>query len=253
MIIDLTKENLQTCQFNEQDIKDLFECDNHTHFLFKDTCYFATNIEKKIYTEIDAFRKFYFDNGTILFPIHCPDLIPDFYESSLNNFLLKQKTLLGKMYNEVNQTQNYIESEIKRKVKFTETTEQNVYDSYIAFLKLKQTEDNSDSLNKKTKDYKQFVWFKTGIPLATGEAFHLYNKYKDNKGVYAKITKELGFKQTDRTYFSTTIGDFKKAKDSNKNTFACNHKLIKLHKHLVENNLPFGTKFLEKYNEIESE
>ena len=111
---------------------------------------------------------------------------------------------------------------------------------------------NNTSTTKKYKDYKKENWFLTGIPLATGEAFDLYEKYKGDKGHFTKICLELGFKESDRTFFSTTINDSKKV-ISNNNTFANSDKLKKLYKHLTENNLPFGAVFLEKYNQIEAE
>ena len=123
----------------------------------------------------------------------------------------------------------------------------------------KQTEvENNESKNEapkdgtitetKIKDYKDAIWFKTGIKLATGEAFELYEKYKNDKGHFSKICLELGFKKTDRPYFSATIQD----NISDKNTFANKDKLQKLHKELTEKNLLFGTFFLEKYNQIEA-
>lgn len=185
-----------------------------------------------------------------MFPIHCPDLIPDFYDLSLNKFLLKQKTFLGKMYNEVNQTKNYIESQIKRKVKFTETTEQNVYDSYIDFLKIKQTEietETSDLSNKnKPKDITTQKWFKTGIALATSEAFQVYHTIGANRPT--EICRKTGVHESNKTYISATIND---SSDNDKNIFNSVKKLKALHKHLTNNNLPFGTNFLKKYNEIE--
>ncbi len=105
--------------------------------------------------------------------------------------------------------------------------------------------------NRSTKDYKKYIWFKTGVKLATGEAYDLYEKYKSDKGHYTKICLELGFKKTDRTYFSTTIADT--SKQSDKNTFANKDKVQKLHSYLIENNLPIGTEFLKKYREFEFE
>lgn len=110
--------------------------------------------------------------------------------------------------------------------------------------------DLSDNVaTKKVKDYKECIWFKTGVKMATGEAYALYNKYKLDKGHFIKICLELGFKETDRPYFSDTIND----NNSDKNTFANKDKLKKLHKHLTENGLTFGTEFLKKYNQIEPE
>lgn len=128
-----------------------------------------------------------------------------------------------------------------------------------------ETAPGIDLSNSKTKDYKDTIWFKTGIPLATGEAFELYRKYENNKGVFEIINDKFGEKKSDRTFFSSTINDLKpkasfdvKGKrlpdeKFNKNTFADKIKLQILHKHLTENNMNFGSEFLEKYNQIEPE
>lgn len=98
----------------------------------------------------------------------------------------------------------------------------------------------------KQKDYKDMIWFRTGLKLATGEAYDLYRKYKNEKGHFVKVCEELGFNKTDRPYFSDTIND----NNSDKNTFANFDKLKKIHSYLTENNLNFGNEFLEKYNQI---
>jgi hypothetical protein len=276
MELELTKENLQKCGFDDEHIERLIEWNNHDSFLLIDnTCYYATNIEKKIYTEIDGFRKFYFQNGTISFPIDCPDLIPEFFDLSLNNFLVKKRKYLSTMYVEVIQTQKFISIEIEKtnksidsynekfkRLEYFKKNQENVIsvlESYIDLLnnkllgqpefKVINISDTSDDNKPRVKDYKETLWFKTGIKLATGEAYKLYSKYKLYKGHFTKICLELGFKETDRPYFSDTINN----NTSDKNTFLSNDKLQKLHKHLTENNLPFGAEFLEKYNQIETE
>ena len=119
-------------------------------------------------------------------------------------------------------------------------------------LNIAENNQNNNDFKTKVKNYKDTIWFTTGIKLATGEAFDLYRKYKNDKGQFTKICLELGFKESDRTYFSSTISDNKK-NITDKNTFANKDKLQKLHKHLTENNLSFGTEFLVKFNEIELE
>ena len=109
---------------------------------------------------------------------------------------------------------------------------------------------NNNTAPKKVKDYKKFIWFKIGLTLATGGAFELYSKYKNDKGHFKKICLELGFKESDRPYFSETING---TTNNDKNIFAEKDKLQKLHKHLTENNMNFGTEFLRKYNQIEPE
>lgn len=466
MILELTKENLQKCGFKENDINDLLKQENHSCFLLSDTYYYANNLENKIYTKIDGYKKYYFENGSISFPINCPELIPSYFDLSLNAYLFQQKNLLKSMFIKEDQLKKFILVEIEKTKERIENQKVmlkrlpqinavikenaiNIYDAYISFLNTKLTEpstqpeieliqqykesvsnyistiidftdkdgnknlfyynnrivafrknidemlnsnnnvkerydllfsfnfkisnclkdiaelffayhnydekepvllndinfklcdvkDSFESIKEiqqnidynistgdydiaikiqkyciplfkeikliskrdffididksplnnefdgvlkvlencinyseiqilkdlkkdnerepqKTeitipiaKDYKNTIWFKTGIKLATGEAFKLYSKYKLDKGHFTKICLELGFKKTDRPYFSDTINN----NTSDKNTFLSNDKLQKLHKHLTENNLPIGAEFLEKYNQIEAE
>lgn len=126
------------------------------------------------------------------------------------------------------------------------------------------TDLNTTSKTKKPKDYKKHLWFTTGIPLATGEAFELHRKYKGVKGCFERICEDLKIVKG-RPYISTTLNDTKPKEVFNKNgiklpmrindknTFADKDKLQKLHKELTEKNLPFGAEFLEKYNQIETE
>lgn len=145
------------------------------------------------------------------------------------------------------------------KTKFKEIIENliiEINNDYVAYnQKTEVTEiiNTTSTFDKtKAKDYKNENWFKTGIPLATGEAFDLYRKHKNDKGVFEIINKILGFKKNDRTFFSSTINDNQTVVNNN-NTFAFKTKLQKLHKHLTENDMNFGAEFLIKYNEIEPE
>jgi hypothetical protein len=275
MILELSKENLQKCGFKDDDINDLLTQENHSCWLFNHTCYYASNIEKKIYSETDGYKKYYLEIGSIRFPMDCPDLIPDYFDLSLNKFLEKRRKYVGIMYVEAAQVQRFISTEIEKANKsinsyiekskrpeYFKRDEENlicIIESYIDFLnnrllgqpefKVRNISDTSDKNKPRVKDYKETLWFKTGIKLATGEAFKLYSKYKLDKGHFTKICLELGFKETDRPYFSDTINN----NASDKNTFANKDKLQKLHEHLTKNNLPFGAEFLEKYNQIEAE
>jgi hypothetical protein len=157
MIIELTKENLQNCGFDNENIDRLIECDNYVSFLFKGTCYYANNIEKKIYTEIDGFRKYYLENGTISFPMDCPDLIPNYFDLALKNYLDKQILLLNTMFVESDQKEKFVLNEIEKikrrievlkkdlKIKIYLINENNkkqidILDSYLNFLKNKLDE-----------------------------------------------------------------------------------------------------------------
>ena len=153
---DLTIENLLKCGFNEQEAIKFFNfTGNHILQCTNGKFYFSKH-ENKFYTGIDFHRKYYFERDYIYFPLKCPDLVPDYYNLSLHNFLDKQKNSLGLLYNEVNQTKKFIYNEIKRsndiienaKESFVKRTRHkfeskdlivNVYESYIYFLEAKDT------------------------------------------------------------------------------------------------------------------
>lgn len=103
----------------------------------------------------------------------------------------------------------------------------------------------SEIKNHTEKDLTTQKWFKTGIALATGEAFEIYRELGANNPT--EICRKIGVPTSNKTYVSATLTD----KDENKNLFSDPKKLKALHKHLTENNLHLGTEFLEKYNQIE--
>lgn len=116
MILDLTKDNLQKCGFDNEEILKLLEWDNYAvSFFIKDTWYYATNIENLIYTEIDAYKKINIVNGTISFPLSFPELIPDYFDLAMNDFLENQKKLLKSMFVEEDQKKNFVLNEIENK------------------------------------------------------------------------------------------------------------------------------------------
>jgi hypothetical protein len=162
MIIELTKENLQKCGFDEEQIIKLLEWDKYDMFFFKDTCYYATNIEKKIFTEIDGFRIYYLENGTISFPMDCPDLIPNYFDLALKNYLDKQVLLLNTMFVEADQKKKFVLNEIEKIKSSIEVLKQDlkikiylirdnkkkqidILDSYLNFLKNKLDEQPQQS------------------------------------------------------------------------------------------------------------
>lgn len=171
MILELTKENLQKCGFDNEQIVKLLEWDNYAMTLFKDTCYYATNIDKKIYTENDGYRKYYFNDGNIAFPLSCPELISEYYDLALNRFLGTQKKLLKALYVLEDQTKKFILSEIKKTEQSIEnikaTIERlphfnaefkfnaiSIYEAYIDYLENKMNELNTLETNTETD-----IWY----------------------------------------------------------------------------------------------
>lgn len=192
MIIELTKENLQKCGFDEEQIIKLLEWDKYDMFLIKDTCYYATNIEKKIFTEIDGFRKWYLENGTIAFPMDCPDLIPTFFDLFLKKYLDEQKELLNTMFVEADQKEIFINKQIlavkneiyKNKEKILKRIntdvyykKDSIYNSYLRLLENKLNEQpqqietiKPDEVKKELHNY-----------IFKDNAFEVFEKYHNNK------------------------------------------------------------------------
>ncbi|MCM4161865.1 hypothetical protein FHG64_15995 [Antarcticibacterium flavum] len=92
---------------------------------------------------------------------------------------------------------------------------------------------------KKSEEYKTFTWFKVGLTFATGEAQKGYNNHQN----YTRLASELGFKDTDRPYFSESFSAY--STDS-KNIFAQPVKLDLLLKHCKENNIPLDPDFVKR-------
>jgi hypothetical protein len=90
--------------------------------------------------------------------------------------------------------------------------------------------------------------FKIGLKFAIGEPQALYEKYKKEKGHFKMICLELGFKESDRPYFSETLPNTSK---SNKNLF----NNVTLLKHIVNHcrdlQINMCKDFLEKIKVIE--
>ena len=64
-----------------------------------------------------------------------------------------------------------------------------------------------------------------------------------------EICRRIGVPTSNKTYVSATLTD----KDDSKNIFKDAHKLKALHKEITEKGLNFGTEFLAKYNQIETD
>ena len=199
MILELTKENLQKCGFKENDINDLLTQENHSCFLLSDTCYYANNLEKKIYAKIDGYKKYYFENGSINFPINCPELIPSYFDLSLNAYLFQQKNLLKTMFIKEDQVKKFILVEIEKTKERIENQKVmlkrlpqinvvikenaiNIFDAYISFLNTKLTDPKTQPEIEIIQRYKESVsnYISTVIDLTDKDGnknpFYYYNR-----------------------------------------------------------------------------
>ena len=111
-------------------------------------------------------------------------------------------------------------------------------------------EDNLELFVTENIDFKEKTPFKIALKFATGEAQELYEKHKVDKGHFKIICLKLGFKETDRPYFSETLPN---TSNGNKNLFK-NLGLIKqVVKHCNSEQIAMCKDFLDKVSNFELE
>ena len=112
--------------------------------------------------------------------------------------------------------------------------------------KLKYETESQKTVKK--DNYKNKIWFKVGLEFAKGAAQKLYSLNKDKKGHFKIITDELGFKPTDRPYFSETIGNHT---DRSQNIYNDFNKMHKIFQHCQDNNISVVEDFTNQYNKLQ--
>jgi hypothetical protein len=155
MILDLTIENLLKSGCNEAEANKLYNCETDYNLQCNNGSFYVSKLENKFYTEIDYQRKKYFGSGNIAFPLECPDLIPDYFDLALNDFLLYEKGVLKSMFVEADQKAIFISRQIKAVKNEIDITKQkiskvpnfhflhqknSIFNSYLEFLKRKEIE-----------------------------------------------------------------------------------------------------------------
>jgi hypothetical protein len=81
----------------------------------------------------------------------------------------------------------------------------NVIEPILQYLR--DTKFDLPKENQKVNKHLDFIWFKVGLEFAKGNVQPLYAKYKQNKGCFNTITKELNFDLKHRPYFSNTLNN----------------------------------------------
>ncbi|WP_396178992.1 hypothetical protein [Flavobacterium sp.] len=76
--------------------------------------FYVSKENNKVYTSTDFYRKVYFENGSLDFPYNCTELIPDYFNLALIDFMQKQKTVLGVLFDEAKQFEKFKIKEIER-------------------------------------------------------------------------------------------------------------------------------------------
>ena len=238
MIQELTKENLQSLGFNENEVNKLYSTTENYTYQSNNGNIFVSKTENKIYTGIDFYRITYFENGNLRFPYNCPDLVNEYFDLALNEFLQKQKSILGLLYNETDQFNKFIlletkQSEliIKEQKDYIELYDKrqwhnkekiiNILESYINFLKLKQ----QPKAVKPNEKYKNENLFKVGELFATGEMNKYFTLNGKNKTVMKegysapKIAKELGNPSFEKNILASINNYTPDKENGNKNIF----------------------------------
>ncbi len=109
----------------------------------------------------------------------------------------------------------------------------------LKISKIEKHPANDTEVKTNKKPIEENIWFKVGLTFATGKAQELLKKHKIGqgeyvKGYFSKITKELGFKPTDRVYFSQT---FNNTTSDNKNIYSQLEKLHQIFQYCQNHNI----------------
>ncbi len=188
--------------------------------------------------------------------------VPEFNDENLTNLLnsygidadnldynknTKLKKLLSTSFKSISGEENLIKfKDLNREYyEYLLDIESNIILDYVNTLirgaiPKDQTSDEAD---------KEKVWFKVGLLFADGQVQELYGKYKFDKGHFTKIALELGFKSTDRPYFSETINNMT---NNAKNIYRNFTKMKKIHDYCIMNKILICEDFDNIFNDLKA-
>ena len=203
MIQDLTKDNLFKSGCNEQEANELFNTTGNYNLQCNNGKFYVSKLENKFYTGIDFYRITCLKAGDLQFPVNCPDLIPEYFDLALIEFLQIQKKSLGILFNEINQTEKFTANEINRSKANIENANEsflkrtqhffeskrlliNVYESYIYFLENKQNPPQQNLLSKPDE-----VKIELHNQIFKDNAFEVFEKYHSTKSLAENSKTDL--------------------------------------------------------------
>lgn len=102
-IEDLTEHKLKEYGFDKDTIENLLDANSKPHehrYYRKGQIIVASSIENKIYSGFAGARKYYFRPNKIEFPFKFPQLIKEYHELKLFEYLTYQKGLMGSLFDE---------------------------------------------------------------------------------------------------------------------------------------------------------
>jgi len=210
MIQELTKENLQKLGFKEADLSQLYNAIDTYNLQCNEGNVFVSKTENKLYTGIDFYRKIYLNNRSLRFPHNCPDLVNEYFDLALVEFLEKQKTVLGLLYNEEDQFNKFKSNEIERSQKRIEGQKEfiskqkhfkfeskendiQICESYINFLNNKlYSNEKTNTTNRKAIKSDEILENEFDTIFKNNIGFTIFTKmfefYKDDKNVLANFS-----------------------------------------------------------------
>jgi hypothetical protein len=141
MIQDLTIENLLKSGCNTDEANRLYNTPETDVFQNNNGNFYVSKPDNIFYTDIDFYRMTCFNNGSLRFPYNCPDLVNEYFDLALTDFLVRQKTILGILFNEQKQTEIFKSIEIER-------TQQRIdgQKEYILKMKLYKNESKKNDI-----------------------------------------------------------------------------------------------------------
>jgi hypothetical protein len=263
-IFDLTFQNLVDYGLSIEHTSELLNTKGKYQLKCNEGNFFVSEEDKKVYTGIEFYRKTYFENGSLRFPYNCPDLVNEYFDLALTEFLENQKTILGKLFNKNDQYDKFILKEIERSQQRIKSQKEflsknkhhtfkskendiQICETYIHFLKSKSPQQPETS--NPDEAYKNQNLFKVGLLFAKGEMNKYFKVNSKNKTVMnyefsaPKIAKELGNNSYNK-YILSSINNYTTDKENgNKNIFNSFDMMTKIISHCEVNNIPVDAYF----------
>lgn len=239
MILELTINNLVENGYSLQIATELFQTETTFNLKCNEGNFYVSKEENKVYTDIDYYRKVCFEIGSLRFPYNCPDLVNEYFDLALVEFLEKQKTILGILFDRKEQVNNFISNEIKITRQRIESQKEfllkmkhhkfeskendiQICEGYINYLKKKEQTESV----KPDEDYKTQNLFKVGLLFATGKMNEYLTINGSNKELVSKnglsplrIANELGSPSFEKWILASKNNYTSDNKNGNKNIF----------------------------------
>ncbi|MDO6736513.1 hypothetical protein [Wenyingzhuangia sp. 2_MG-2023] len=205
------KENPQNL---ENKLKELKKSKVDTPLQYNNKFFYFSVSEQKIFEEKEAYRRNYLNKKKPMFPFNCIDLAPEYYQIKLEVYLKESKQTLSTLYNEKEETKEFLTKEIN---KTNEIIEYNIdyikqhpnskslsqhrtnkiYKGYLMFLEKEKLELQTPKINESINNNQNLNNFKS-------------NYYSDSWYKYENEVKKINSIDDKINYWETKIYYYKK-------------------------------------------